>query len=170
MRKLSRFGAAALAFALSVTFVAPVTANAATETKERLHWNYEFSDGEDLIENDTQIVGGPFENYSDAFAEYSNKGYSYEAGYSIEGDEYGIWYIYKRTYTNLATGSTGTTSRDVNSRYKSDSADYHKYQSSIRIKKGETTYLGIPLINGDTTIKNIGLPAITPHAAPLFST
>ncbi|WP_035766935.1 hypothetical protein [Butyrivibrio sp. NC2002] len=180
MKHFSRIGAAALALALSVTFVTPTTVLAATETKRELNYNYEYEDDSDLIESSRTVVG----TYSDdeegydamraaakangwVTSTYSNglirafydddedKAYYWNKGYYGDDDDDYHFIVTYTTYTNIATGVTSTSEGDVNKRYSSDSADYHKIQSSIKIKKGETTYLCVPLKNGDTEIKNV---------------
>ena len=176
MMKFSRIGAAALALALSVTFLTPTSVLAATETKQELPRNAENKDDYDLVESTTTIVAGPFEDtlegeeamenaaisqgfvsttYSGNWAFYKDgKGYYWVAGYSRSEDEDKI-YIKKTTYTNTITGQTSGKEDDVVTRINKDSADYMKFQSSIRVKKGEVTYLAVSLKNGDTKIKSV---------------
>ncbi|WP_026526051.1 hypothetical protein [Butyrivibrio sp. VCD2006] len=58
--------------------------------------------------------------------------------------------VKQTTYVNPVTGKTSVkSSTDV---YTNDNAAQQKFVSGIRIKTGETTYLEVPLKNGDTNI------------------
>lgn len=159
MMKFARIGATALALALSITFLTPSTVLAAPETKQELHRNSENEDSSSVIETNSKDVLGPYESYFDAQDAAEAKGYykndDWVDGYIAYRNESREWYVKYTTYTNIITGKTSTKEADVNSRFSPDSDDYYKFQSAIRIKKGEITYLAIPLKNGDTTIKKV---------------
>jgi hypothetical protein len=160
MRKLARIGATALALALSITIMTPGTAMAATETKEKLARNYENRDYNSLIEENRKNVLGPFDDVFDAYDAAKAKGYrkngDWIEGYSLHEDltTKKIYVVYT-TYTNTVTGQTSTKSSEVNTRFSSESDESNRFQSAIRIKKGEITYLAIPLHSGDFTIKKV---------------
>ena len=185
MKKVLKMGTAALAFALALTMSVPVTAQAKAETKIQLHKNSYYSDSSDLIQENTTVVAGPFNrntkdgetafenaavqggfvapdatgNY--AFRRYNpnncsctGRAYYWKPGYSTKVESNNTVIIYKY-YVNTMTGQTGTSLSEVNKRITKESAEYNKFQPSIKIKKGEITYLSVPLQNGDIEIGQI---------------
>ncbi|WP_026496539.1 hypothetical protein [Butyrivibrio sp. WCD3002] len=194
MRKLSRFGAAALALALSVTFLTPVNALAAkNEYTEELNLNKDISDS-GVVDNDKITIGdvtGTGTNSYDAQEDAKDKivralvarglvtttkpvcacksraidgtVYYYSDYYHDKTDSSssgGVYtytykgvYIYK--YTNSQTKKTSIFRREVDSNYTGNEAKERTFQSAIRVKKGEITYLGVSLTGGDTAITSL---------------
>ncbi len=205
MRKLSRFGAAALALALSVTFLTPVQALAAkNETRITLRKEKSFmaSDEYQISENDLidknvttfeRITGQATTDYFDAeencidniILAMAAKGLATTTkpaeGISpstrtVNGTTYyySSWnwddcdseykdgvYMYFYTgitvtqYVNTLTGKTSVFWQEVDPNYSTDEAKLNSFQSAIRVKKGEITYLAVPLSGGDTQIKAV---------------
>ena len=160
MRKISRFGAMALALALSVTIISPTTALAAKKVSTTQTLTKNVTDGIsysnfNFITTNINVVGS-FDSWSEMREYAESKGwYDSEEGELIDGysttwddnDKLVLKYI---TYTNTITGKTST---DVDDLYTDSSAE--KFASGIRINKDETTYLAVPLKNGDVEIKNV---------------
>jgi hypothetical protein len=195
MRKLSRFGAAALALALSVTFLTPMQALAAKiENNATLHLNEELADN-GVIDSDTIKIGdisGTGTDYDEAELDAernvakallakglatTTKPMSYEGStYLGDGTKvyYGHWnfkstnsehsgstytYTYKDVYaykfTNTQTKKSSGFRNEVNNNFTNDEAKARSFQSALRVKKGEITYVAVPLTGGDTIIESI---------------
>ena len=89
--------------------------------------------------------------------------YYYPDGYTFD-DDYGMtgtypdgkyqctWTVKLTEYVNASTGKRSTKKSEA---YTNDEAAQQKFVSGIRIKNGETTYLAVPLRNGDVNIKNV---------------
>ena len=156
MRKISRFGAAALALALSVTFVAPVTANASKASTATTLKKQNGSVDDDFVTKNVNRVAGPFNTSSEAKKYGEEKGWYdghwVDGYYNIHTSENGkyVYYITYTTYTNTLTGATSTDSDDFD-----DEAKAAKFATGVRIIAGETTYLKVPLVNGDVNVKNV---------------
>ena len=106
----------------------------ATQTGDFIHriylWNgtiytsYYYKDGIDISQEQASVYGDATQSYKIT--------------------------VKQTTYVNPVTGKTSVkSSTDV---YTNDNAARQKFVSGIRIKTGETTYLQVPLKNGDTNI------------------
>ncbi|MCR5657416.1 MAG: hypothetical protein K6G06_08130, partial [Butyrivibrio sp.] len=214
MMKLSRFGAAALAIALSVTFVNPTVALAKTERTAQLNYAGDFSDDSEIIDEDVVSLGNivgtgtdEAEADDDAWKKaleaaaakglvtttkpsekvspdpesktIDGKTYYYEEG-GIKNsnwinDDDGVTYtatlvnVRGTIYKNRITGKTSIFKNEVDSNFTEDEATARQFQKAIRIKAGETTYLGIKLIGGDTKISGIKSSKKAVATAKLYS-
>ncbi|WP_044913745.1 hypothetical protein [Butyrivibrio sp. WCE2006] len=188
MLKVSKLGATALALALSVTFLTPSTALAASKPSATVNLDkvgtntlrvdedvksiFTQSGERDAVEAAVVKAGiaggwlsatevGEFEN---PIYLYDGEGYStyyYKDGYQFNfkdldtysDDTDNVKYtVTQRVYINPTTGKTSVKEDDV---YVNDEAAMQKFVSGIRIAAGETTYLSVPLINGDINITNV---------------
>ncbi|WP_026499341.1 hypothetical protein [Butyrivibrio sp. WCD2001] len=81
--------------------------------------------------------------------------------WSYDDDDDGTVYTVKlanirgTVYKNSATGKTSMFRSEVDSNYTADEAAANQFQSAIMLKKGEITYLRIPLEGGDTAISKV---------------
>lgn len=159
MRKISRFGAIALALALSVTIISPTTALAAKKVSTTQTLNKNVTDGisgyySNFITKNITVVGSfdtwyEMREYAESKGWYDSEEGDWAEGYDYEYDN-GKYIVIYTTYTNTITGKTSTNTSDL---YTDSSAE--KFASGIRINKDETTYLAVPLKNGDVEIKNV---------------
>ncbi|WP_026526048.1 hypothetical protein [Butyrivibrio sp. VCD2006] len=157
MGKFSKLGAAALAIALSLTTLAPISANAAgyptvdielSTTKT----NQTFDDAL-ITENNTVIYSTTDRNaFTVEWDKYKNlQGYSRDSS-STDGKNY-TYYIIQKTYKNEITGAVGLSKADVspNSQYTEEKT----LTKEVYVVAGEPTILNVELMNGDTAIKKV---------------
>lgn len=193
MRKLSRFGAAALALALSVTFLTPVQAQAAKPENygASLKLKEDIPD-RGVIDVDKITIGDITGKANDKQSAYENalenialalagKGLAtttkpaietnkYDEIETADGTKYYTWYdwdnidynddvtfkgVYTWKYTNTQTKKSSVFLKEVQNNYTSDEAKARSFQSALRVKKGEITYVEVPLTGGDTTIEKV---------------
>ncbi len=199
MSKFSKFGAAALALALSVTILSPTHVFAAQNTSQSLYRNSDLGDSSSVITEDVKdylssgkitVTGATSQEARDAVKEVVLKkavaeGFAtttepkYEYGYSsttigmttyyysssasiyaeADYDSSTKVYIGELTrakfyrYTNSLRNITSITRIEALGRQSSDSADYNKFVSAIRVRKDYTTFLNVELLAGDDAIK-----------------
>ncbi|WP_026671099.1 hypothetical protein [Butyrivibrio sp. AE3006] len=188
MRKLSRFGAAALALALSVTFLTPVQVQAAkNENEDWLQKVNTFVDDDDVFDknySEIEAYGDSYEEAEKAFAKvalekgfitetkpdfskgvkpvyldktyYTNDSFDYySTTVTKDGKDVEKFYGQGCIFTNTQTKKSGLFKVELNANYTTDEAKARAFQSSIRVKKGEVTYVAVPLSGGDTKIDKI---------------
>ncbi len=191
MIKFSKICATALALAMSVTFVAPTTALAATKASTTEELGKVGSDTESVT-TDVKVVGtytgetrrdaeakmvaaglaggwlkttksSDFDNEEEFYNGTDWEYYYYPDGYTFD-DDYGMTGTYPDgkyqctltvKLTEYVNATTGKRSTKMSEAYTNDEAAQQKFVSGIRIKNGETTYLAVPLKNGDVNIKNV---------------